>query len=391
MRQIIPVYFILVIFLLISCKEQIKEEESEGFTLKGTLTNATNIALFLEELTPSDLILVDSIYTDEEGNFEFSLFIEDAGFYRFGLNSQNFVTLAIEPNQTIIVHAEVQNLPESYKVSGSQGSQILWDLNQFKIVGLNKVDSLRSVFFEAQNKPNFAIKRQELISQYKAVKEQQREFAMNIITNNPHSLASILALYQFFDDKVLLKESEHFHYFQLLSKSLCGSYPTNKHVMELKKRVSEYKRDEEQRQINEKNLAIGMPAPEISLPNPDGQTITLSSLKGKVVLIDFWAAWCPPCRKANIELATVYEEYHNNGFEIYGVSLDRTRDQWLNAIETDNISWTQVSDLRFMNSPVVNLYNVKNIPHNLLLNKNGEILAKDLSVSELHEFLQELL
>jgi peroxiredoxin len=383
-------YILLLVPFLLGCQEQEKSEYF-GLVLKGKLQNASKTALFFEELTPSDLIPVDSIYTDTQGNFEFELFIEDAGFYRLGVSSDNYITLAVEPNETIRILADASNLNETYQVKGSPGSAILWHLNASKIKANQDVDSLRNLYKKYNGSANFTSKRDNIRKAYGEIREQQVDFIKDLIRKNPNNLASILALYHPFDDKLLLKDSDNVEFSRLLSKSLCESYPTNKHVMDLKKRVNEHKRTEEQRRINERNLAIGMTAPEISLPSHNGHMMSLSSLRGKVVLIDFWAAWCPPCRKANVELSEIYNQFNHKGFEIFGVSLDRTRDQWLKAIENDNITWIQVSDLRFMNSPVVSLYNVQNIPNNILINKQGEIIAKNISPEQLSARLKEML
>jgi peroxiredoxin len=392
MKEYLPAFFwLLVLFVFFACTEQAARNDQEVLTLKGKIENAPNISLFFEELTPSDILPIDSIYTDDQGKFSFDFFMEDASFFRFGISSSNFITLSLEPYESVEIYADARDIASTYSVKGSPGSTILWELNQNRIKGMKVVDSLRNIYHESQQYSNFPQIREELKKSYKAVKSDQVDFILQVVDKNSTNLASILALYQHLDDKLLIRESEHFDYFQKLSKTLCSSYPTNKHVMDLKKRVNEHKRAEEQRLENERNLANGMPAPDITLPDTNGQLVSLSSLRGNVVLIDFWAAWCPPCRKANTALVEIYKEHNPRGFEIYGVSLDRTRDQWLKAIETDNLTWVQVSDLRFMNSPVVSLYNVQNIPYNILLNREGKIVARNLSPEEIGQHLRELL
>lgn len=129
---------------------------------------------------------------------------------------------------------------------------------------------------------------------------------------------------------------------------------------------------------------IGEQAPEIELPNPDGDTVLLSSMRGQVVLLDFWAGWCGPCRRENPVVVETYDNYKDKrftigkGFNVYGVSLDKSRQSWLDAIEKDNLTWPQVSDLLYWQSPYVRLYNVRGIPANFLLDENGVIIAKNL-------------
>lgn len=145
------------------------------------------------------------------------------------------------------------------------------------------------------------------------------------------------------------------------------------------------------------NLEVNDLAPEINLPNPKGDSIALSSFRGKVVLIDFWASWCPPCVKEQPELVKLYKQYKNktftagNGFEIYGVSLDSKRENWEKAIAKWKISWTQVSDLKFWSSPVARIYNLQEIPANFLIDSNGNIIAKDLHGHDLEEFLKKMM
>lgn len=141
-------------------------------------------------------------------------------------------------------------------------------------------------------------------------------------------------------------------------------------------------------------LEIGNKAPEISLPALDGNTVTLSSLKGRLVLIDFWGTWCSPCVEEQTELARLYKRYkisdfsNGKGFEIYGVSLDVKKTNWENFVKEKKISWIQVSDLKFWKSPVAKTYNIQELPYNILIDGNGIILAKNLHGAELEKAIE---
>ena len=125
--------------------------------------------------------------------------------------------------------------------------------------------------------------------------------------------------------------------------------------------------------------ASGTEAPEISLPTPEGDTIKLSSTRGSVVLLDFWASWCAPCRKENPNLLKLIIMYHKKGFQIYQVSLDKTKEAWIKGIQDDHLEkWIHVSDIKYWNSIVVPLYKIESIPYNFLLDKEGRIIASNL-------------
>ncbi|MBM2814587.1 MAG: TlpA family protein disulfide reductase [Ignavibacteria bacterium] len=146
-----------------------------------------------------------------------------------------------------------------------------------------------------------------------------------------------------------------------------------------------------------KELNIGDIAPDIRLPNIKGDTVSLYTLKNKIVLIDFWASWCAPCVNEQPKLAALYKKYKNSvftvgkGFEIYGVSLDNKKKSWQGIIKKYNINWIQVSDLQFWASPVAKTYNLQELPFNLLINGKGEIIAKNLHGDKLEKAIKKIL
>jgi|LSQX01.2.fsa_nt_gb thiol-disulfide isomerase/thioredoxin len=382
------VFIPLLSVLAFACSNG-KFGDSEGFEIEGRLENAANAQLLFEELTTNNLIPLDTIETDPSGRFHFEGEITTPGFYILRYDRNNFITFLLDAGEKVKLTGDAQQLPQSYGVEGSEGSTLLAELNTFQRNSYERVDSLAAIFREIQGSDDFIEQKKELDLAYTRVFEEQQQYVMDFIDEHPGSLASIIALYQFFGNQALLRETDHFDYFEKLAGSLSQVYPDNKHVLDLKRRVNEWKRGQLQREEVEAILAVGNEAPEIILPDTKGNPIALSSLRGKVVLIDFWAAWCKPCRIANPKLKELYEQYRDKGFEIYGVSLDRNREQWIQGIKDDKINWIQVSDLRFWNSPVVSLYNVEAIPYSVMLDREGRILAKGLSMIELEIFLAE--
>ncbi|MFT4594450.1 MAG: peroxiredoxin [Bacteroidia bacterium] len=137
-------------------------------------------------------------------------------------------------------------------------------------------------------------------------------------------------------------------------------------------------------------LNVGDEAPQLNFKGPDGKEVSLSSLRGKVVLIDFWASWCRPCRMENPNVVAAYKKFNSQGFEIYGVSLDKSQDAWVKAIKQDRLNWINVSDLGGWNSAGAATYGVRSIPGNFLIDAKGVIIAKNLRGANLHAELQKL-
>jgi len=147
----------------------------------------------------------------------------------------------------------------------------------------------------------------------------------------------------------------------------------------------------------QKGLEPGNTAPDIKLVDPKGEIVSLTDFRGKVVLIDFWATWCAPCLKEQPELAELYKRYKGavfttgKGFEIYGVSLDNNKTSWESGIKRMNINWTQVSDLKFWSSPVAKIYDIQELPYNVLIDGKGIIINKNLHGVELNKAIDKLL
>jgi len=141
---------------------------------------------------------------------------------------------------------------------------------------------------------------------------------------------------------------------------------------------------------NAQSFVIGAEAPDFTMSDMEGKAVNLSDFKGKVVLIDFWASWCGPCRKENPHVVKLYEKYKEDGFEILGVSLDKTKDRWVQAVAKDGLTWPQVSDLKGWQNEVAQMYSVKSIPHTVLLDKEGKILAFKLRGPQLDQALNQI-
>ncbi len=210
---------------------------------------------------------------------------------------------------------------------------------------------------------------------YNELIETHNKYLKAFIEKNPSSLASLAAVQQ------LQPPEEHVETYIKLDGGLMAKYPNSPYVKSFHESVAAMKK-----------MSIGTPAPEINMNTPDDKPLPLSSLRGKVVLVDFWASWCGPCRAENPNVVNAYNKYKDKGFDIYSVSLDKDKDRWLQAIQKDKLAWaSHVCDYMHWQSPVVQLYGFSGIPYNVLLDKEGNIIAKNLRGEALEKKLAEVL
>lgn len=387
-------YLLLILTLagaFLSCGNNNKKKDVRNdFTIKGRLKNTRADIVKLEYLRIDSLKKIDSVKINDNGEFEFKHDIDEAGFYLIKISNENFITLLIEKGEDIIISGDVKQLANDYSVTGSKGSELLFNLNKHLRYNYKKVDSLKAVLDSKYTDDNYYKLKKEVDSAFLLIFNDQRKFLKSFIDNNLNSLASIMALYEVFGRQKVLNEKDDFEYFEKLDKSLSVLYPGSDYIKELHKRVLEINKEKEIYKQAEKKLDSGLVAPEISMYNIAGHLTTLSSLRGRVVLIFFWAGWSEPSIKTIQTLKWIYKQYNKKGFEIYAVSLDKHRQTWEDAIRHDKIFWTQVSDLSEWNSPVVKQYCVQSIPYMILVDKQGRVLKRNISEKELPDYLNKI-
>jgi len=334
---------------------------------------------------------VDSTILDENGSFSLRGHAGVAGFYVLYASQGDYITLLIGPGDKITLTGDSQKLPETYNVEDTNESRNIRELSLELNNTLKRIQELSRIFNDSLNSPNFDSIKTRLDKTYAAILNSQREFTFRFIHKNINSLASLMALYQQIGPHhYVLDPARDYSWYKMVDSSLTIMYPGSESVKELHRQVVELTEQRQAAEMTRKRFEIGSEVPDIALPTPDGDTITLSSLRGKYVLLDFWAAWCGPCRSENPYLVTVYQKYKSMGFEIFQVSLDRSRASWIKAIEDDHLTWPNVSDLQFWNSVVVPVFNIQGIPMNFLLDPGGRIIAQDLRGDMLAEKLKDI-
>jgi len=387
------IYFILFLSAftaLFSCN-RLKKASPDEVIITGKLSNSSKDLIILQLLQPNSIKPIDSAYADNEGNFTFRYKPDGAGFYLIRSIHKDFLMLVVNKGENIEIKADAKNLFTSYQVKGSPESELLREFYRYTQRNEAKIDSMAKIFKNSQGLPNFVSIRNSLEAEYQLIFKNQQDYSKNFINQHPASLASLLVINQKFGPNVLFSEKTDFAYFEKLDKGLMHAYPNNINTLDHHQRVSNFKTSLTEEKLKENRLDIGAVAPDFSLPNTSGTPVALSSLRGKVVLLDFWASWCGPCRRELPNLVKAYKNFKSKGFEIYGVSLDKEKEAWLNAIQSDKLTWIQVSDLKFWDSPVARLYNISAIPASYLLDRDGKIIAKDLKGNELEMKLKDIL
>jgi hypothetical protein len=346
----------------------------EHGSVKGNLKNFKDAYVYLDELTATSVVPKDSVKADAEGNFNLKYDAKEPGFYRIRLSEKNFVLLVMNKQEQVEFSADANNLGKTAKVKGSPESIKLMEMTNKLQRNAEKLDSLNMVFQREQANPRIDSIKEILQNMYVKMMDEETTFIKSYIDNNSSSLTCLAVI-----DK--LSPDDYLESYVKLDKGLSKAMPNNAYTKLFHDRVADMMA-----------LSVGSNAPEISLNTPDGKNIALSSLKGKVVLVDFWASWCRPCRAENPNVVRIYNTYKDKGFDIYSVSLDKDKDMWVKAIADDGLVWpSHVSDLGYWQSSVVKQYKISGIPFTCLIDKSGKIAAKGLRGEELELKIRELL
>ncbi len=329
--------------------------------------------IYLDTLNGENPWIFASADIESDGTFKLVAPIKAADIFRLRLDDKNYMMLILTPGEKINLKTSGAKLGGDAEIDGSFHTQLLYStMNDLQLFEKQKA-ALNLQYQQIQASPKRDSLSTIIINEFRANDSLQKVALKSQIEKHPASLA-----WMFFQDKLDMTND-----FDIIDKSDAATfkaYPGNAYVQQHHQQVEV-----------ERKTAIGAPAPDISLTDPDGNVRKLSSLKGKVVLVDFWASWCGPCRKENPNVVAIYGKYHDKGFEVYSVSLDKDRESWLRAIAKDNLIWpNHVSDLKYWKSAGAAAYGVTAIPFTVLIDKKGKIVAKKLRGDDLENKVKEL-
>lgn len=356
-------------------------------SLAGNINGGRNSSLVLEANTSKGVLRISQTFADANGNFVLKGAIEDMGLYQLRIEEAlkqgeepKVIPLTLEINDSVVIKADFNTFNINPVYSNTRWSATL---NGYMKEMEKFVSWQKSVVNPQQ------YKQEELMIMMLKEKKSMDDFTVKSIKKDPSNPANILLMtnlypnmgWDYWDNKFLLVLKQ-------MLKGYEDVYPGHPMTINFGAQIAQLEKSyDEHIGYTQKNIA-----PEIEMVDPTGKVRRLTDLRGKYVLIDFWASWCNPCRMENPNVVKVYKEYKDKGFDIFSVSLDTEQDRWKKAITADNLIWANhVSDLKGWQSDVVSQFQFQGIPHTLLLDPEGKIIATNLRGPALEQKLKEVL
>lgn len=365
-------YFIplMLVLAVVSCNNA-----SDGYTIEGSIEgeNTDGTELTLRKYGDNNqLITIDSA-TVSAGNFVFEggpAESPELHYIFFGRGQEN-IPIIVE-NGEIEVSAQRDSLSYA-RIGGTLQNDLFYDFLKGSRVLSRKASSMNQDMRVAQGNRDTVVMN-SLREEYFELMDEAKGYELEYVKENPNAVVSALIIY-----RILTTKAKTNAEVQELYEALTPEIKASKTGIKIKEALEK-----------EANTSIGSKAPNFSAPSPDGEELALNDVLGKVTIVDFWAAWCRPCRAENPNVVKVYKKYKDKGLSILGVSLDRNANDWKKAIEDDGLTWYHVSNVQYFDE-IARLYNVDAIPASFILDENGVIVAKNLRGPMLEQKIGELL
>lgn len=361
-------YIVLIATTVFACKPK----EHGAFTVSGIITNAPTDKVLLEELPfgEKQRRVIDS-GTLKNGKFELRGMAKEESLYLLSVQNGPEILL-VNDTKSIRVKMDVNNF-KNYTTEGSKASTELHELFTDYDIRFSRlrdaINHLDSLVVSKANDSVLVVNRLQKEKEMQGLNGLLTSFVDK--TESPAACLQVIGMAQ----RTMTVED-----FEAMVVKASLKFKENPNLQKVRKIVE-----------GQKYALLNKPAPDFALPTPNNDTFKLSSLKGKYVLVDFWASWCQPCRAENPNVVAAYKKYKDKNFTIVGVSLDKSKTDWMEAIAKDSLTWTHVSDLKQWESPLIAMYGFDGIPFNVLIDPSGKVIASSLRESALDKKLSEVL
>ena len=385
----INLILVSLLILISSCSK------TDRIVISGELANTLSGDMsYLEELRVTGSRLIDSVKLTRNGKFKYSLKTDKIMFYELSFTNSEAMTLICFPGEKVEITADYEEFSKTKNISGSPATQQVNMLLDSLSNTVQKLNTIRDQYASLPDTILDLTDQQKLLNQqFAGVKKRHHDFSVKFILDDLSSLANIAALYQeYAPNEFVFNSQRDLQYFKLVSDTLQKYYPKLRHVNTLKEQYTSLISEYNARRLLSSTDAVSYDVPDLNLPSVSGKKISLSSLKGNLILLTFWSVNQQESLSNTLALKDIYSKYKPHGFEIYQVSIDKSIEQFTSRVKFEELEWISVIDTAFPQSSTRSLYNVTSIPQNYLINQNHtEILAKNLSPEALDQNIQNLL
>ncbi|MCP4310667.1 MAG: AhpC/TSA family protein [Bacteroidetes bacterium] len=362
-------------------------------SIHGSVEEGEGQAITLERLDVNRTSLIDSAAIGKEGAFTLTTNLEEPELFVLRYSNGEIVNLLIAPGEKITLSTRAESFDKGYSVHGSEESENIRILVEQLNLTRSKLDSLEEVALTAGDpeSPHMKLVRDA----YTQTIISQKRFTISYLVQHMTSLSSVYALYQKYEEDALVMGLESdLQYFKVIADSLETAHPNSSLTLSLRADIT--RREAEFNRASHMNTLLEMAEEpkgflDLAIPDRDGKEITLSDYKGKAIMVVFWASGDETSINSLLQLKSTYDLYHSKGFEIYAISMDNDKYRWMNAIDFNEFNWINVSELTYPDSRANILYNVSSLPSAFLVNKEGDIVAKNIFGKTLETWLDNLL
>ncbi|MFH0756625.1 MAG: TlpA disulfide reductase family protein [Bacteroidota bacterium] len=386
MKILARILLIVPLFAGVACSRN-------NVTIKGLVDCGEGSTLALEKLDVNRTVTMDSVRIDQSGRFSISIRLDEAELFILKYGSGEILNLLLAPGDRVRVTTSAESFGSGYRIEGSVESENIRMLVEKLNSTRSLLDSLNTVAesIEDPGSPHMDLVR----SAYVQAIVSQKRFSIRYLVGHMTSLSSVYALYQKYENGALvLGQETDFPYFRAVADSLEITHPNSSLTRSLLADIAQ--RETSLKEMNQMNTLLEMAHEatgmlDLSIADREGHEIPLSAYKGKVTLVIFWASGNQESVNALLQLRPVYRKYHPKGFEIYAISLDNNKLQWMNSVDFNEFEWINVSELNYPNSRANQLYNVTALPTGYLINREGDVVAKNLYGRNLETWLDNLI